>query len=129
MLDVDRFKLINDRHGHLVGDAVLRRLGEVLSQGRRREDLVARIGGEEFVIALPGVDRAGAERVAARVLEAARHIKVDVNGRAVGITLSAGIAQLDSGDDQQRILARADAALYEAKRGGRDRIEGSPGSA
>jgi diguanylate cyclase (GGDEF)-like protein len=124
MLDVDRFKQVNDRYGHLVGDALLNRLGQVLSLGRRKEDIVARIGGEEFVIALPGVDREGAERVAARVLDSVRGIELEVDGGSVGITISAGIAEFVSGDDAHTLVGRADAALYQAKREGRNRLSG-----
>jgi diguanylate cyclase (GGDEF)-like protein len=125
-VDADRFKLVNDRFGHLAGDELLRRLGVVLAEGRRREDVVARVGGEEFALALPGVDRAGAERAAARVVEAVRDIRIDVPGGVVGCTVSAGIAELGPGDDAAALLARADAALYRAKRAGRDRVEPAP---
>jgi diguanylate cyclase (GGDEF)-like protein len=125
MLDVDRFKSVNDRYGHLAGDDFLRRLGKALAEGRRREDVVARIGGEEFIIALPGVDAHGAERVAERVLEAVRGIGFTVNGESVPVTVSAGVAQLEAEDDDRALLARADAAMYAAKQGGRDRVSRS----
>ncbi|HEU4386240.1 MAG TPA: GGDEF domain-containing protein [Blastocatellia bacterium] len=124
-IDIDRFKLINDRYGHLAGDAVLKQFGRVLADGRRTEDVVARIGGEEFVVVLPGVDREGAERAGVRVLEAVRAMDVDVQGVSVRITISAGIAQLNPGDDLRTLLSRADAALYRAKQEGRNRLNSS----
>lgn len=122
MIDIDQFKQVNDRYGHLTGDSVLKKLGGVLSDGRRAEDIVARIGGEEFVIVLPGVDREGAERVATRVLDSVRAIDVQAEGASVRITISAGIAQLQPGDDVRSLLGRADAALYRAKGEGRNRL-------
>lgn len=122
MLDVDRFKVVNDRYGHLVGDDFLRRLGKVLTEGRRREDIVGRIGGEEFLIALPGVERRGAARVAERVLQAVRNMEFHVKGESVPVTVSAGIAELEAGDQYRSLLARADAAMYDAKQAGRNRV-------
>lgn len=120
MFDVDRFKPVNDKYGHLAGDDLLRRLGHLLMDGRRREDIVARIGGEEFLIVLPGIDSAGAERVAARVLDLVSNMEFSVDRVPVSITLSAGVAELAAQDDERQILARADAALYRAKQSGRN---------
>jgi diguanylate cyclase (GGDEF)-like protein len=126
VLDVDRFKPVNDHHGHLAGDEVLKKLGKVLMDGRRREDVVARIGGEEFVIALPGIDRAGAERVAERVLESVRRAPFEVDGKSIQITLSAGVAELAAADDERALLARADAAMYKSKQKGRNQVSLAP---
>lgn len=117
MVDIDHFKDINDCHGHRFGDDVLRSVGAMLSQEVRRGDVVYRYGGEEFCIVLPGATDAQAERVAERLLAAARQLELP-NG--VRVTLSAGVAE-GSGADVERTLHAADDALLTAKRSGRDR--------
>jgi diguanylate cyclase (GGDEF)-like protein len=126
VLDVDLFKRVNDSFGHAAGDRVLREVGGVLGSGRRREDLVARTGGEEFAVVLPGVDRAGAERVADRIRRAVAAAGVTVGGTPVHVTISAGVAELDPAESDESFVARADAALYESKRAGRDRVSAAP---
>lgn len=123
-LDIDHFKVVNDRHGHLAGDQALRRCAVVLASECRGVDLVARLGGEEFVVALPdtGVDdaRRFAERVRVRVETATA-------GDAAPLTVSAGVAQLEAQDAcPEHLVARADAVLYEAKRAGRNRVAVAP---
>jgi len=107
LLDLDHFKEINDRHGHQYGDAYLKRMAEAMRSAVRDDvDQCCRIGGDEFAILLYAGEGV-AERVARRVLEA-------MDGR-----VSIGIAGLREGDTEERLVARADAALYEAKRRGR----------
>ena len=123
-VDVDHFKRVNDEFGHLAGDAVIREIGAVLRAGARAGDVVARVGGEEFLVILPDTDAAGAAALAERVVAAAReHAYPGVPaGRAV--TVSAGTAAVARVTDlgiAEELKARADDALYAAKRSGRDR--------
>jgi diguanylate cyclase (GGDEF)-like protein len=121
VLDVDHFKQVNDTYGHQTGDAVLREVADALVANTKNYDVIARYGGDEFVVLLPGCHRDDAVRVAERVR--------DGIARAVGeapVTISAGLATLpDNASDAERLMAAADAALYEAKRTGRDRVSSS----
>lgn len=119
MLDLDHFKAINDTHGHAVGDAVLRAFGQRLQAQLRRSDLCARYGGEEFVVLLAGTPFEPAEDVAERLRASVNEAPL-VEG--VTATVSVGTASHRPDDDAASLLARADAALYEAKRGGRNRV-------
>jgi diguanylate cyclase (GGDEF)-like protein len=120
MADLDRFKLLNDTYGHETGDRALRLFAQILTESVRSQDLVCRHGGEEFVIALAGctLQRAGEvlDEVSAR-LEAA----IVVAGLPQ-FTVSFGVVEAGSEEDLAAVLARADAALFQAKRGGRDQI-------
>jgi len=130
MIDVDRFKLYNDRHGHQRGDECLRAVAAAMAQvARRPADLTARYGGEEFVVLLPGVDAAGAAALADRVLAAvrAKRIEHEANAPAGVVTVSIGAAAVMPWTDVEAcgmaaLVAGADAALYEAKRSGRNRV-------
>ena len=123
MIDADHFKRINDNHGHPAGDAVLRHLAACLSATFRAMDVVARVGGEEFAVLLPGTCLEGAEAVALRVCERLRGHPVHVDGKAIGCTVSIGVAAMEPGvDDIHALLQRADAALYAAKAAGRNRV-------
>jgi diguanylate cyclase (GGDEF)-like protein len=122
MCDIDEFKQINDRLSHAVGDEVLRRLGRLLSQVARTEDLVCRYGGEEFLLVLPETELAGAYTLAERVRGAvSAHPWASVHPE-LSVTLSIGLAELGPGGDPEEMLGRADARLYDAKRLGRDRV-------
>lgn len=123
MIDADHFKRINDSHGHAAGDAVLRHLAACLSATFRAMDVVARVGGEEFAVLLPGTGLMGAEAVALRVCELLRGQAVHVDGKAIGCTVSIGVAAMEPGvDDIDALLQRADAALYASKKAGRNRV-------
>jgi diguanylate cyclase (GGDEF)-like protein len=127
IVDIDHFKVVNDSHGHLVGDRVLRAIAERFLAQLRDADLIGRFGGEEFAILLPRTAAAEAGRVAERLRTyiAGEPIAVD-DGRGerilVGVTVSVGVAELgDSAKDLDELLAAADVALYEAKNAGRNR--------
>jgi diguanylate cyclase (GGDEF)-like protein len=124
VFDLDRFGIFNKEHGHQVGDSVLRAFAEVLRQRFRASDLVARLGGEEFIAVLDGADREGAVAAAddVRALLAQRPIDVG-NGDRVQVTVSAGCAELDPANaTRESLLRTADVALFMAKRAGRDRV-------
>ncbi len=122
LLDVDHFKQINDRWGHLAGDAVLRHVADVLAGCvADREHLLGRYGGEEFVVVLPGADAAQALQCADRIRRSLRESPARVESLLVPVTASIGLA-IDAGrDDIARLLGDADTALYRAKAEGRDR--------
>ncbi len=122
LLDVDHFKTINDRHGHLIGDQVLQALAWLLRSAVRELDFVARYGGEEFVILLPETDLAGATRFAERLRREIAGLRVP-RGPAM-ITASFGVTACNPGDSPDDLLRRADEALYAAKHDGRDRVVG-----
>lgn len=124
MVDIDRFKLVNDRHGHPAGDSVLAEFGRVLREHtRERVDTAARYGGEEFLLLLPETDLAGGERVAAKVCDHLRQHTFQIDGAAFHVTASVGVAQVVEGH-AEAALRLADNNLYDAKRAGRDRIVG-----
>ena len=120
MADLDHFKLLNDSYGHETGDRALRLFAQVLRESLRSEDLVCRHGGEEFAIAIPGcgIDKAR------EIFEAAR-IRLDAGMAVAGLpkfTVSFGVVEADPKEDLPTIISRADAALFRAKREGRDRV-------
>jgi diguanylate cyclase (GGDEF)-like protein len=120
LLDVDHFKRVNDTYGHDVGDAVLRELADVVRGQVRSVDVVARWGGEEFVVLGPGVPVAGCAELAERIRAAAAGHMFPAVGR---VTVSVGVTEYTHGDTPDSLFARADKALYAAKDGGRDRVE------
>jgi diguanylate cyclase (GGDEF)-like protein len=123
LADIDHFKEVNDTHGHLTGDAVLRSLAAEMRQQVRESDLVGRFGGEEFAILLVGTTAEEACRVAERIRRGAGSVKVLSKDCLVGVTVSIGVAVLDShGGDLGELLSAADKALYQAKHAGRDRV-------
>jgi len=133
MIDVDHFKKVNDSYGHPVGDEVLRRVADGLVRNfLRREDFVARYGGEEFVVVIPDSSLHNAEQRAERVRQSLSELEIDAGKNTkIKITVSIGLASLSSGDAGISWLARADAALYEAKGSGRNcvRVARETGSA
>jgi two-component system cell cycle response regulator len=121
VFDVDHFKQINDTYGHMVGDSVLRTVAESIVESTKSFDVAARYGGDEFVLLLPGCNRADAVGVAERV-----RAEIGRQAREVPVTVSAGLATIpDNAIDGDRLLSAADAALYVAKRSGRDRAAAS----
>ncbi len=124
LVDVDHFKVINDQYGHPAGDEVLRQLTGALARTfRHRDDVVARYGGEEFAIILRDTKLKDARMLVDRLLTSVRALKIRTNPKAtpIQITVSAGLSQYMSGETETGWLSRTDAALYEAKRTGRDR--------
>jgi diguanylate cyclase (GGDEF)-like protein len=124
MLDIDHFKQVNDKHGHPTGDQVIRSLAWLLKQRLRHTDIIGRYGGEEFVLGLPNIDGEKAVEVMNRIREDFSRISFKgTGGMTFRVTLSAGIAVYgDAQDTLTLLLENADAALYEAKRQGRNRV-------
>jgi diguanylate cyclase len=117
LLDLDHFKRVNDLHGHDAGDAVLVRFAQIVRATVRRSDRFFRIGGEEFVLLLPEVDRAGTRRALEKVLG---EVRAALRSPGGAVTVSIGAAERRPGETASQWLARADAALYEVKHHGRD---------
>ncbi len=126
LADIDHFKAINDRHGHAVGDQVLREVARRLQSGLRESDLAVRWGGEEFLLLLKGCELAEAEQVADKLRVAVRAAPLVLEGHALRPTISIGVAQYAPGEHPDHAIDRADAALYQAKSGGRDRVAVAP---
>ena len=123
MIDLDHFKSINDRYGHLVGDQVLRHVGSLILSQVRLNDIVVRYGGEEFVVITPDSGLDDAARLGHRLLRHLRDHSIDLpNGDKLTVTASIGAAMLEEEEGRTTFLRRADDALYEAKRNGRDRL-------
>jgi diguanylate cyclase len=125
MADIDRFKSINDRFGHPVGDAVLRRVAQSMLTSLREKDMAARFGGEEFMVLLDGVPLMSAKEIAERIRIAVREQTYSLrdSGREiVMVTVSLGVAQHRAGEPAAAVAERADAALYRAKGAGRGRV-------
>lgn len=123
MVDLDRFKALNDEHGHQAGDLVLKRVGGELAHGIRGEDIACRYGGEEFTLVLPGATLDDAVARAERLRAAVESLGIPAGGQELRVTASFGVANFPShGNDWQRVLELADAALYQAKREGRNRV-------
>ncbi len=128
ILDVDHFKRVNDTYGHLAGDAVLKSTAAVLARGVRAEDVLARYGGEEFVIVARGIGVGAAAVLADRLRMAIGQTDVPFGNQAIRVTVSAGVASLRccvGKHDKGTLLGLADARLYKAKQGGRNRVVAS----
>jgi len=125
MLDIDKFKNINDTYGHDIGDNVIISLANQLISQQRKSDISCRFGGEEFVILLPNTPLEGAKNVALKLKNDVQKIQVSLNPeKTISFTVSVGVTQIDIEDDKgiESALKRADNALYEAKINGRNRV-------
>ncbi|TGU74369.1 diguanylate cyclase [Geomonas terrae] len=121
MIDIDRFKEVNDRHGHLAGDDLLRQFAERIAASLRNYDSLGRFGGEEFLVVLPGSDPAQTRAVAEKILTLIRQNPFSLEGAPLQLTASIGMTTMEEGDeDLIQVLRRADRNLYRAKSGGRD---------
>ena len=124
VIDVDKFKSVNDTYGHGVGDQALRQVAQILRDGIRHPDIAGRYGGEEFLIILPSANLKAASEQANRLCKNMREIIVKVNDHEIKVTISIGVAQYRPKDDSwDALLNRADNAMYKAKENGRDRWE------
>ncbi len=120
MADLDHFKAVNDTHGHLVGDKVLTEVGARIRAALREFDLVGRYGGEEFVVMLENTSRHTAQQVAERIRQRIAGEPINTGSQHIELTISQGLAMRVDGDDLQRLLKRADDAMYQAKDAGRN---------
>ncbi len=123
-IDLDHFKVLNDRHGHLAGDAALRQFAATMRANLRRDDIAGRMGGEEFAVLLPEIDAAGARAAAEKLRAVIARQRFEFDDATIAITISIGVASRDEHDrDAMDIYRRADERLYAAKRAGRNRVE------
>lgn len=123
VFDVDHFKEVNDSYGHLAGDAVLRQLGTMIAARVRRDDIVARTGGEEFAILTPEVDSSGALDLARKLRHQVEQTPFHFESTAISVTISVGLAQWHDGiESVDELIRMADERLYQAKRQGRNRV-------
>jgi diguanylate cyclase (GGDEF)-like protein len=122
VLDIDRFKHLNDTRGHAAGDRALQSLVSRIRAVLRQQDLLARTGGEEFAILLPETGELAAVAVAERVRRAVETLEVLFENEPISMTICAGVAQLDPARGWEKMMQTADAAMYEAKKHGRNLI-------
>ena len=123
MIDVDRFKDINDRHGHAVGDRVLQAVASAIQSAARKDDTVSRFGGEEFLLVCPNTPAKTALMAAERLRHVVKELKLNIGGAEIPVTTSIGVASRENDmGDFDALVSAADKALYSAKSGGRDRV-------
>lgn len=124
LADVDNFKQVNDRYGHQAGDQVLRRVAALIVASVRPEDIVCRYGGEEFLVIVNDIDEKGCAALAERICQGLREVPIGIRGGTVTATISVGVALQSAGDNisAERLIHRADEALYRSKRAGRDQV-------
>ena len=118
MIDIDNFKQINDKYGHLFGDKVLRTVAGIIRKNLRKSDIAVRYGGEEFLVVLPHTDLRRAAVVAERIRKAIEETKID----KVQVTVSIGVADNSLVENFKDLIQKADSALYKAKRTGKNKV-------
>ena len=123
MFDIDLFKKVNDTHGHLAGDYILKELSFLIRNSIRKSDICGRFGGEEFLLLLPNTKANGALKLAEKINALVRSHTFTYKGEDISITISAGITSASLSDSLYSLIERADEALYKAKELGRDRVE------
>lgn len=124
IIDIDRFKRINDRYGHLFGDRVLRTIAKLLARGLRQSDILVRFGGEEFLVMMPNTDEKRAFVAMEKLRSLVENMAIPLNrGEQVHVTISAGISEAGSEATLDGVIKTADDALYRAKASGRNRVE------
>jgi diguanylate cyclase (GGDEF)-like protein len=126
MMDIDHFKQVNDVHGHLTGDVVLKEIAQLVRVRVRREELFARFGGEEFVLVLPETDREGAVEAAEAIRRLVAEHSMTFEGQMIRVTVSLGVATFDKSEHKgpDDLIRTADKNLYQAKGNGRNRVHG-----
>jgi len=137
LADIDHFKEVNDRWGHQVGDEVLKQLAQILRYGVREMDLVARFGGEEFLIVLPGIDSATAAEIGERIRAEIASTRIlipcelvpEKPSLALCVSMSLGVGEIGASEDVDKAISRVDKALYKAKDQGRNRVYLAPAQA
>jgi diguanylate cyclase (GGDEF)-like protein len=124
MIDIDKFKDINDSFGHAAGDEVIREMGQIIMSSFRKTDFAGRLGGDEFVVLLKNAAPAEANRIAEKLRKTVSKTKVLYGEQEISLTISVGVASLsaDNNSDIENILKQADDALYKAKAEGRNRV-------
>ncbi|HEN3568585.1 TPA: GGDEF domain-containing protein, partial [Yersinia enterocolitica] len=120
-LDLDNFKSINDKYGHLVGDLTLTHIVDVIRNSIREVDVLGRWGGDEFMIVLPNTQLTEAKSIAEKIRHLIERIPVDGN---IHVTMSLGVVELEQNELQEQLLIRADKMLYSAKAAGKNRVSG-----
>jgi len=123
LIDIDYFKFINDNYGHLIGDEVLKYVTNKIKTLIRKDDVFARIGGEEFVILLPNTSLENAQKIAEKLRQIIEQESIKIDKLNIDITISLGVASLDKNETLKDLLQKVDIALYKAKKNGRNRVE------
>ncbi|MDD5136270.1 MAG: GGDEF domain-containing protein, partial [Candidatus Omnitrophica bacterium] len=122
MVDLDRFKQINDTYGHQAGDTILREFAKIIQSKCRQTDVVARYGGEEFVVMLSGAGQKDALDIAEKIREGVQNKKFRFKNDNLGTTISMGVVEFSKEHDKEELVEKADKALYKAKEEGKNRV-------
>lgn len=123
LIDIDHFKLVNDRYGHTCGDKVLKSVAQTIRETVRACDMIYRFGGEEFVVVLSNTEIGGATLLAGRIRQAIENLQVNTEARTIQVTASLGVTALKPGNTAEDLLVNADLAMYQAKRNGRNQVQ------
>jgi diguanylate cyclase (GGDEF)-like protein len=128
LMDIDHFKVINDTHGHLLGDRVLKQITILIGSQLRKSDVICRWGGEEFLIVLPECNLSSASEIATKIRKLIEESLKVVDGNHIDVTASFGVAQYNNHESSENLFLRVDKALYAAKANGRNCVETTPQS-